>query len=281
MIAKLPITLLLFACTASAQPEPPLAFDVASVKKHDMPSGFVRRPWSANIECPPPFHCGISGNRFTEDVASLADLIMDAYRVRRYQVSGLPDWGDSGHDVYDIAAKFADDDTPTIAKARRMLQTLLADRFQLKFHHDTKELPVYALVTGKGAPKLTQHPEGPCEKFSNSGPPPNDPAIAFITSWDHVPEMLTMFAGRPVLDKTGFAGHYCTLDGQEALFALDMRQLVGGRGRGGAPEAAALDADSGATIFSEGQRKWGLKLESQKGPVDILVIDHVERPSGN
>jgi uncharacterized protein (TIGR03435 family) len=90
-----------------------------------------------------------------------------------------------------------------------------------------------------------------------------------------------MFSGRPVLDKTGFAGHYCTLDGQEALFALDLRQFGGGRGRGNAPEAAP-DADpGGASIFSEVQQKWGLKLESQKGPVDILVIDHVERPSGN
>jgi uncharacterized protein (TIGR03435 family) len=246
-----------------------------------MPNGFVRRPWSANIECPAPFHCGISGNRFNEDVASLADLIMDAYRLRRYQVTNLPDWGDSGKDVYDIAAKFADDQTPTVAMARRMLQTLLADRFQLKFHHETKELPVYALVAGKGALKLTQGPEGPCEKGPGGGPSTKDPAVAFITSWDHIPELLTMFSGRPVLDKTGFAGHYCTLDGQEALFALDLRQFGGGRGRGNAPEAAP-DADpGGASIFSEVQQKWGLKLESQKGPVDILVIDHVERPSGN
>src|SRR5947207_15483107 len=113
MPAKLPIAAAaIFAGTLLAQSEAPLAFEVASVKVHEM-RGFIRRPWSAKIECP-PLHCGISGNRFTEDVASLGDLIMDAYKVRRYQVSGLPDWGDSGQDVYDIAAKVAGDQPPTL-----------------------------------------------------------------------------------------------------------------------------------------------------------------------
>src|SRR5690348_14096587 len=98
---RLNIGILLLAGLAPAQTEPAPAFEVASVKVHEMQRGFARRPWSANIECP-PFHCGISGDRFTEEMASLADLIMDAYQVRRYQMSGLPGWGDSGQDVYDL-----------------------------------------------------------------------------------------------------------------------------------------------------------------------------------
>jgi uncharacterized protein (TIGR03435 family) len=267
-----------FAFVLHAQSEPPLAFEVASVKLHEMPQGFIRRPWSAKIECP-PWHCGIAGTRFTEDVASLADLIMDAYRVHRFQIKGLPDWGDSGHDVYDIAATVAGEQPPTLDQARRMLQTLLTDRFQLKLHHETKELPAYALTVVKGGPKLTPSPKGPCD--NQPGRAAEDPNLPFLTSWERVPEMLSMFADRPVFDKTGLEGHYCTADGQEPLFALDMRGLAGGRGRGAVTSPAAADSDSGVSIFSEVQRKWGMKLEAQKGPVDVLVIDHVARPSAN
>ena len=79
---------------------------------------------------------------------------MDAYQVRRFQLVGLPDWGDSGKDVYDVAARFPEGRAPSLEIARRMLQTLLAERFQLKLHRETRELPVYALVAGKGGPKL-------------------------------------------------------------------------------------------------------------------------------
>ena len=90
------------------------------MKQHIIPQGFIRRPWSASIQCP-PFNCGISGTRFSDEVASLADLIMDAYAIRRYQISGLPTWGDSGRDVYDVAARVEGDRTPTLAQIRRML----------------------------------------------------------------------------------------------------------------------------------------------------------------
>jgi uncharacterized protein (TIGR03435 family) len=267
------------AAQASA-PEPALAFEVASIKPHELPgNGFARRPWSAKIECP-PFQCGISGTRFTEAIASLADLIMDAYRLRRFQIVGLPDWGDSGHDVYDVAAKTPGDQPATLDQVRRMLQMLLAERFQLKFHRETRALPAYALVVAKNGSKLKPGPDGPCDKLP--GRAADDPNLPFLTSWERIPEMIGMFADRPVFDKTGYEGHYCTLDGQEPWFALDMRGLAGGRGRGvaaGPPPAG--EPDGTVTIFSEVQQKWGLKLEAQKGPVDVLVIDHVSRPSVN
>jgi hypothetical protein len=83
-------TFLLGTLAVQAQSDPPLAFEVTSVKPHDLPQGFHRRPWSSKIECL-PFHCGIAGDRFTEDASSLADLIMDAFRVRRFQIVNLPD----------------------------------------------------------------------------------------------------------------------------------------------------------------------------------------------
>jgi uncharacterized protein (TIGR03435 family) len=270
------------ALALSAQSDRPLSFDVASVKLHDMPQGFVRRPWSPNIECP-PWHCGIAGDRFTEDVASLADLIMDAYRIRRFQVINLPDWGDSGHDVYDIAAKLPAAPQPaTLDQVRRMLQTLLAERFQLKLHHETRDLPAYNLVLARSGSKLTPSPGKPCD--NQPGRAGGDPNLPFLTSWDRIPEILGMIADRPVIDKTGYEGHYCTGDGQEALFSLDMRGLMGsGRGRGAtAAPTAPPDPDTTApSLFLQVQQKWGMRLDPQKGPIDVIVIDHVSRPSAN
>jgi uncharacterized protein (TIGR03435 family) len=158
-----------------------------------------------------------------------------------------------------------------------MLQTLLAERFQLKLHHEARDLPVYALVVGKGRSKLKRALVG---QTCDGDALEDDSTAAFHTSWDLVPELLGVFAGRPVIDKTGMSGHYCTADGRDAMSALDMRAIMGGRGgRRGAPETNA--SDSGANVFSEVQQKWGLRLEAQKGPADVVVIDHVERPSAN
>jgi uncharacterized protein (TIGR03435 family) len=192
---------------------------------------------------------------------------------------GLPDWGGSGGDVYDVAAKVPGDQPPTLEQARRMLQTLLADRFQLKFHRDKKELPAYALVVAKNGSKLVSTPGRPCDRLP--GRAADDPNLPFLTSWERIPEMLGMFADRPVFDKTGYEGHYCTLDGQEPMFSLNMPGLAAGRGRGAAGGRPPPESDLGVTIFSEVQPKWGLRLEAQKEPVDVLVIDHVSRPSAN
>src|ERR1051325_9530787 len=101
--------------SVSAQEQKPLAFDVASIRKKELVSGgFMRRGNStADLRCP-PHHCGITGNPFTEEGASLLDFIMDAYSVKRYQVTGLPPWGDSGRDVYDMTATVGGDRPPTI-----------------------------------------------------------------------------------------------------------------------------------------------------------------------
>jgi uncharacterized protein (TIGR03435 family) len=271
--------LLLAISLVEAQPATPPSFEVASVKQQAMPGpGYIRRPWSASIQCPPPLRCGVSGNTFNEEAASLADLIMDAYSIRRFQISNLPDWGDTGRDVYTIAAKFPADAAPTLDQARRMLQTLLADRFQLRLHHETKDLPVYALVVAKSGSKLTPSADfckGPAPPLpgGRGGPVPESDRT-FLFSWEHVPEMFTQFAGRPVIDKTGFEGHYCTLEGQEPLLAV-ISQIVPPGGR-----APAADAP-GPSIFTVVGEKLGLKLEPQKGPVDVLVIDSVQRPSEN
>ncbi len=274
-----------------AQSQTPPAFEVASVKQ-DKSHQWVRRPWSPNIDCGPVAKCGLFGNRFSDQVASLDDLIMDAYKVKRFQISGLPAWGDTGTDVYDVEATLGGDRTSTLDEARVMLQTLLADRFQLKIHRETRELPVYALVVGRNGPKLAPS-ETPCD----FPPPPGGGAgrgggkkgglgersLTLLDSWALIPELIGGRVDRPVLDKSGLtASTYCTLDGLNPL-AVVLRELgPGASGRGGAsarpPDAAD---DPGASIFTVIEEKWGLKLEKQKGPVDILVIDHVDRPTEN
>jgi uncharacterized protein (TIGR03435 family) len=245
-----------------AQSDAPLAFEVASVRQHVIKEGFIRRAPSSNLQCP-PFHCGISGTRFTEEVASLKDLIMDAYNLKEFQISGLPTWGDSARDVFDIAAKVEGNRTPTPDHVRRMLQTLLADRFQLRFHHETRVFPVYALVVGKKGPKIT--PVSPEEAKSS-------PDRISMFSMEQIAGMLGPLADRPVIDKTGLKGLYTFEDTFEAL---DIRQLLQDRRAG--PDAA----QSGASLFTQVQEQWGLKLEPQKGPADILVIDRVARPTEN
>ena len=287
----------LIVALANAQSEAPLAFEVASVKPRTGSNGFVRSRTGANLRCP-PFNCGISGNRFTEEMASLMVLIMDAYTVKKFQISGLPDW--AGRDVFDITATVEGGRTPTVDQVRRMLQTLLADRFQLKLHRETKELPIYSLVVAKSGPKLARMPveEGkppaPCPtpsvrpqmgggdskdgggrsgvnrtfSFAGGGRGPSAEELVAMRSWERVPEMLSMFTDRPVIDKTGLEGLYCTMTGEDPLAAVVM-QL-------GLPEG-----DSWPAIFGLVQEKWGLKLEPQKAPVEVLVIESVARPSAN
>jgi uncharacterized protein (TIGR03435 family) len=287
----------LIVALAKAQSEAPLAFEVASVKPRTGSNGFVRSRTSANLRCP-PFNCGISGNRFTEEMASLMVLIMDAYSVKKFQISGLPDW--AGRDVFDITATVESGRTPTVDQARRMLQTLLADRFQLKLHREPKDVPTYALVVAKNGPKLARipveegKPPAPCPtpsvrpqmgggdskdgggrsgvnrtfSFAGGGRGPSAEELVAMRSWERVPEMLSMFTDRPVLDKTGLEGIYCTVTGEDPLAAVVL-QL-------GLPEGDAWPA-----IFGLVQEKWGLKLEPQKAPVEILVVDRVERPTAN
>ncbi len=263
--------LTMLSALACAQSVTASSFEVASIRQNTRYS-WIRRPWNTSLPCAAGPHGAVCGNRFTEEVASLLDLIGDAYSVRPYQISRLPDWGDSAHDVYDIDARVTGGRTPTVGKARAMLQTLLADRFHLKLHHETKDLPVFALVPAKNGPKLKPAQEG-CNAHS-------DDALAF-QKWAGVTQMLSHFADRPVIDKTGFdAPYYCALDGQDP-FTVFLELASAGDARGDRPQAAAPDDSNGPSVFTLLEEKWGLKLESQKAPLDVLVIDHVERPGDN
>jgi hypothetical protein len=225
-----------------AQPLP--QFEVASIKPHPVNGAVFRMPGPGNTGL------RTTGNTFTEQLANVQTLIMDAYDVRDFQVSGLPEWATSPSDLYDLTATVAEGLPPTSDQLRRMLQALLADHFQLRVHRETKEVPVYGLVVAKGGLKLKSM-EGSADRGIG--------IQALI-------RLIALYADRPVIDRTGLTQGF-------GFIALDNEGLVRSR--------KVNDAGPSVSIYTEIEEKWGLKLEPQKGPMDMWVVDHVERPSEN
>ena len=247
---------------AQAQTAP--KFEVVSIKARPAGRGIQQlfKPWMPTFQCPPNYDCGLTGNRFREISVSLADLIMDAYRVKKYQIIGLPSWGASGRDLYDLEAKVADDATPTVDEARLMLQSVLAERFQLRIHHETRELPVYALVAGKNGVKVLPN-QSPCRNGRATAQSSNS-ASEYQFPWAFFAGVLSSNTDRPVVDETGLDGvGYCTADGQSPTLAI------------------VLEMDRGSSVFTAVADKWGMRLEPKKSQVDVLVIESVTRPSEN
>ena len=236
---------------AQQQAATPSAFEVASIRPHKGMYTVVRS--------------SISGPKVTIEAYGLTGLIMDAYHLNgRYQISGGPSWMDSDSDRFDIVANAPGVGTPTGDDVRRMLQSLLADRFQLKFHRETKERPVYALVAAKNGPKLKE--SAPDKEFSTSvgGNRTVQLTMSKATMEQFAVQLSNSGLDRPVLDKTRLAGHY----------DITLNWI---------PEYAgpAAPDSNGVNVFSAVQEQLGLRLEPQKAPVEILVIDHAEKPSEN
>jgi bla regulator protein BlaR1 len=206
---------------------------------------------------------------------SLKMLIAYAYDVRDYQIEGGPNWIDS--ESYDILAKSeagADDDLKTnverTARLRLRVQALLADRFQLKLHRTTKDLPMFALVVAKNGSKLKASTSTRSESVSNG----HHLSCVKVTMEAFCKTMLQGELGRRVSDKTGLAGEFD--------FTMDWAPDEGSR-RTPAEEAgvASTPGREGPSFFTALQEQLGLKLEPQKGPVEVLVVDSAAFPSEN
>jgi len=225
-------------------------------------------------------------------------LMQNAYTAQPFQIVGGPAWIDS--DKYEIEAKA--DGNASRAQLFLMLQSLLEDRFQLKIHRETRELPVYSLVAARNGPKLPRPKEGGCEAATPETPPEwpgvgrmrppdqNQPVLARCDSVNvslaasgarmqggKIPmsefvRMLSSVLDRTVIDKTGFTG----------LFDLRLEFLPDDATPPlpAPPPGAGLDSKT-PSIFIALQEQLGLRLESAKGPVEVIVVDHIERPSAN
>jgi bla regulator protein blaR1 len=258
---------------------PPLAFEVASIKPN-IPDGSGQMRMGIQP---------LPGGRLNVTNASLKMLIRFAYNIDDAQISGGPSWLDS--DRYDIVAK--GEGNATTDQLRQMLQSLLADRFQLKFHHDSKELPVYALLAARNGPKLKPAAEDAPVVGARGAAVGGRGAIMMMRggamtqiagnmSMDQLSQALANLLGRKVVNKTGLDGFYeiklewTPQPGEGPVMMMPGMPPGGGdRGDRGAPPAAD---PSGSSIFSAVQEQLGLRLESQKGPIDVIVIDSAAKP---
>jgi uncharacterized protein (TIGR03435 family) len=244
------IAALLLASTCWAQ-QP--QFEVASVKPSRpdaIGSNFNRR----------------AGGGIEAVNVSLKELILFAYDIREQQLVGGPAWLDKAR--YDVLAKPQENDNPTGAKRpfeedfrqiRLKMRSLLADRFQLVVHNETRQLPIYALVVAKGGPHLTPSTSEGLTIHNQEG----RVECKKVTMKQFAENSLTYRMGRTVVDKTGLTGEY----------DFDFRY---------AEDQAASSPDSELPDFLTALREQlGLRLEGQQGPVDVIVIDRAEKASAN
>jgi uncharacterized protein (TIGR03435 family) len=268
---------LLSACQAFGQAAPPRPeFEVASIK--------LNKSGDRRIMISPA-----RGGRFTATNIPMQFFITQAYSIKDFQLSGAPAWLMS--ERYDIEAKA--EGNPSMSEMLPMIQGMLEDRLKLKVHRETKEQAVYALVVAKAG--RLHEAEGECAPRPSTPPPPPEPGKlpaapcgGFFMFPGHltgqkVPitqliDTLSRFSGRIVLDKTNLTGKY-DIDLQ---YTPEQAQLQAPPGPPppGMPPLPPIDPN-GPSLFTALQEQLGLKLESQKGPVEMMVIDHVERPSEN
>ena len=244
---------------AVAQPQ----FEVASIKPNHSGDGRM------GISMEP-------GGRFVATNVPVKTLITMAYDLKDNQVSGLPGWANS--DRFDITAKPESVSAFNNCEQSGMLQAMQTDRFKLTFHKETRELPIYALVVAKGGVKM-EVSKGNAnfddDAKAKSTPMPGRGGGQGIrrmrgeinganVTVDMLVDQLSNIVGRSVADKTGLTGSYD--------FVLKYTP--------DSAEAPAADSPN-PSIFVAVQEQLGLKLESQKDPVDLYIIDRVEKPSEN
>lgn len=215
----------------------------------------------------------VRGDQISLTGVTLHDLLTFGYGVHPRQISGGPSWLDT--DKFEILGKPDTEGQPNTKQLGIMLQKLLADRFELAIHHDKKELTVYAITVGKTGPKLT-----PAVSNGNGLPGLGmrgfgRAVIRNATIGDFAGFMQSIVLDRPVVDQTKLDARYdFTLD-----WTPDETQFPNRTGP--APPPPAADADSFPDLFTAMQQQLGLKMESTKAPVDVIVIDKVEKPSDN
>jgi uncharacterized protein (TIGR03435 family) len=238
-------------------------FDVVSVKPNKSSDGGNR--WGR--------HPG--GGWFMVNMAA-SFLIRQAYPTKADEIVGAPAWVTSERFDVDARATFV----PTVEQERQMLRALLAERFKLAAHYETQERPIYNLVIaradGRAAPQLRRI-DTDCTTYKRpiaaAAPKPNPgeavacgfrmssggTMLSLVSggrSMESLSEIISGYAGRPILDKTGLTGYYA--------FTLEFSGVT-----------------DGESVFTALQEQLGLKLEPARGPLDVVVIDHIERPTEN
>ncbi len=232
------------AIGASAQAPAPLKFDVSSVK----PTPRERHNRLRTDYCR-------SGSRFAVAGAPLIWSVAYAFRLKEFQIAGAPDWlnrFDEAYDIEAVAPAPADEE-----QCRRMVQSLLADRFKMKTHRESRKSRVYLLTIAKNGPKLRRGGQVRLNggvQLNAAGKPdwPDGLTLSELAS------ILSNYTDTLVLDRTRLEGRYGIV--------LDF---------------SIRNGDDRVSIFTAVQEQLGLKLEAGTAPIDMLIIDHIERPNEN
>ena len=238
----------------------PLTFDVASVKPTppDERGGIVHQP---------------PGGQSYEAIGAPLRLIMTvAYTVTDRQISGGPEWINS--ERWNIEAKA--DRRGTSDELHAALARLLEDRFQLKVRHETRELPVYLLTVDKKGPKMPVHDAADLLHEPFAGNPQGGLTGQNVTM-NYFAFFLSRIMDLNVVDRTNLTDHYDV----NFHFVRDFPGRGPGDGRGPGVGGPVTILPDGPDIYTALREQLGLQLQKGKGPVDYLVIDHVERPSAN
>jgi len=262
------------AQTAWSIPEPPPPpkmmdpnanpeFEVATIK----PSDPKQPGWALVVN--------LSGLMNTHNT-TLADLIKFAYDLHPKQVIGAPAWFDT--DKFDIEAKPSIPGMPTTNQLKIMQQKLLVDRFSLQFHKDKKELSAYAITVAKGGEKIKKEENSNLPLPGFGGRPQSGFNIRNATMAEFASMMQAQFLDLPVVDQTGFGATRYTFI---LKFTPDptMRPF-GGAAPPPAAQPAAADPDAPPDLFYA-MEQLGLHMQKTKAPVDVMVIDKIEKPSPN
>jgi uncharacterized protein (TIGR03435 family) len=267
---KLLVSLVLTAIAAHSQTTP--AFEVVSIKSAPPPTG-------------PRVRIGVNQDkgRLTMSNVSLSMVVLQAYKLKQQQLVA-PDWMESAR--FDIVAKLPEGATPDQVPA--MLQTMLADRFKIKIHKESKVLPIYAMVVAKGGPKLKPvDADGGLRMMMG----PKGREMNGKVTLGRLADALSDNLDRQVIDMTELPGAY-EIDLTWSPDESEGGRFRGGPGRGGegpghgpeapgrggeGPDAKASDGPDAPSIFVALQEKMGLKLEARKFPAEIIVVDQAEK----
>jgi uncharacterized protein (TIGR03435 family) len=230
----------------------PAQFEVATIKPHD-----------PNV---PGFGIAIKGRRFTGVNVSVSSLMAFAYTLHPRQIVDAPGWIES--ERFDIVAEAAEGDSTSM---KLLVQGLLTDRFHLAFHRTQKELAVLELLPAKSGPKLAGHPGDPNGKGTFGFHALGTMEVRDATMADFVGWMQRYVVDRPVVDRTGAAGHYTF----KLTWKSDEFQFT--------PIARALPVDPANNelpdLYTALEQQLGLKLRSTKAPVEVFAVDRLDKPT--
>jgi uncharacterized protein (TIGR03435 family) len=229
-------------------------------------------------------------------------MLREAFNVEDDHIIGAPAWVKTKR--FDVQAKVSPEDAPKLDKLkfeerRAMLLPLLVERFNLKYHHETRELSGYELVVAKGGPKMKvsevqppppKPPDPPANPTTDNAKPDSPPRRSMLrmmgrgniesegTNTEMLSRVLSQQLGRTVTDKTGLKDNY---DFTLQWTPDDASAPMPGGADGGPTHNDNASDTTGPSLFTAVQEQLGLKLESTKGMADVIVIDHIDTPSEN